>query len=332
MSVVYFAEPAISLQPKYTDHPEGGIVGNALLFYEGEHVDNKGNKHLVPAERINLLAENTNLEYNTGREIPFMVEHEKKLKVSDEGDINQLGKMASPVYCRPIQLEDLPNQRLKHLIGKLGAFAQVHVQNCVDKVKNKTIKALSAGLDPVKNRFIEISAVAHPSLTGASLLFSTDFASHGLTDYEEAKKQIDAWSKPHAELQKKFDIFLGTLQAIASEEEDEIAFNPNNLKRKALEDFTEDLVNYLNISFEDEGEDASNIYNSNPYDPNLYKQQQANNYAEEETDNILNFNQTKRATQGEDWGARLLRPSEVRGEFTSPNTPSRTKRRRRGAS
>jgi hypothetical protein len=286
MSIIYFAEPAIGLQPKYTEHPEGGIVGNALLFYEGMHKDNAGRKHEVPAERINLFAINTNRDFNQGKEIPFMVEHSKTL-IGNNGSINKLGKMSSPVCCRPIEELDLPNANMKELIGKLGAFAQVHVLNRLDEVKNKTIRALSAGIDPVKNKFVEISAVAFPALSGASLLFSANFNQHGLTDYNKAKERIKAWETPHQELQKKFDIFLGTLQAIALEQDsDPIAFNPNQLKIKALEQFTKDLVDYLDISFE-EVTKKENIYNSNPYDLNIVK----NHSVQQQDNNLLNFNQ-----------------------------------------
>lgn len=290
MTIVYFAEPAIGLQPKYTEHPEGGIVGNALLFYEGMHKDNVGRPHEVPAERINLFAVNTNRDFNHGKEIPLMVEHSKSL-IGSNGAINKLGKMASPVFCRPIQESDLPNANMKELIGKLGAFAQVHVLNRLDEVKNKTIRALSAGIDPINNKFVEISAVAFPALSGASLLFSSfsaNFSNHGLTDYNEAKQKIEAWEKPYQELFKKFDIFAGTLQAIDLEQKssDELGFNVNQLKRKALEQLTEDLVDYLDISFDETEEDG---YNSNPYDPNLYEQK-PKNYSEEKPNNILNFN------------------------------------------
>lgn len=293
MEVVYFAEPAIGLQPKYSDHPEGGIIGSALLFYEGSHVDNAGKAHEVPAERINLFALNTNRDFAEGKEIPLMVEHSKTL-IGANGVINKLGKLASPVFCREIQESDLPNPKMQDLVGKIGAFAQVHVVNRLDEVKNRTIRALSAGIDPVKNKFIEISAVAFPSLSGASLLFSArqqaNFASHGLTDYNLAKERVEAWEKPYQELFKKFDIFAGTLQAIDLEaESSEFNFNTNQLKRKALEQLTEDLVDYLDISFEETNEEESDIYNSNPYDVNVVK-----NHAAVQHGKVLNFNQTAR--------------------------------------
>ena len=256
---------------KYIEHPDGGIVGEALLFYEGTHIDNQRRSHEVPPERINLLASNTNVDFNQGRDIPVMIEHNRKLTNKD-GSVARLGKMASAVSCRPIEEKDLINPRLTNLIGKLGAFAQVHILDKLEAVKNKTISPISAGIDPVNNKFIEISAVADPSLAGAALLFSSpystaNFSGHGMMDYGEAKEKIEAWEKPHQELQKMFDIFLGTLQAIAVEQEREvIAFNPNNLKRKALEQFTEDLIDSLDISMEDEEQDPNNIYADNPYD------------------------------------------------------------------
>lgn len=296
MTTIYFSSDSTNII-KYIDHPTGGIVGDALLFYEGDHIDNKGRKHSVPAERIQLIATNTNIDFNQGRDIPFKVEHRKTL-IDDKGSVNKLGNMSSAVSCRPIEESDLANPRLNHLIGKLGAFAQIHVLDKIDAVKNKTIKAISAGIDPIKNKFIEISAVDNPSLVGASLLFSNydgtaNFAQHGMTSYEEAKEKIEAWQKPHEELMKKFEIFLGVLMAIEHKQDDDsMGFNPLNLKREALEEFTEDMVNYLGITFDDESEqNPEDIYSPNPYDSSPYQQTQPQQqYSEKESDNVLEFN------------------------------------------
>lgn len=335
MSIVYFAEPAIGLQPKYTEHPEGGIIGDALLFYEGIHKDNAGRKHEVPAQRVNLFAVNTNQDFNKGKEIPLMVEHSKTL-IASNGAINKLGKMASPVCCRPIEESDLPNSNMKELVGKLGAFAQVHVLNRLDEVKNKTIRALSAGIDPVKNKFVEISAVAFPALSGASLLFAenryqANFSNHGLTDYNEAKQKIEAWEKPYQDLFKKFDIFAGTLQAIdLQEKSSELDFNTNQLKRRALEQLTEDLVDYLDISFE-ETTTEENIYNSNPYDLNTVK-----NYSVADDNKVLNFNQSSNRKKRDNAVLGRQRVAEVSSveatAVVSPMSDCRKKRIRRGAS
>lgn len=318
MALAYFSDAGNIV--RYRDHPDGGIVGEALIFYEGEHTDNQHRKHLVPAERIHLLASNTNIDYNQGREIPLKFEHRKEL-IDQDGGVNEFGKIASPVNCRPIEEKDLANPRLQHLIGKLGAFADVHILDKIDAVKKKTIRALSAGIDPIANKFKEVSAVSNPSLTGAALLFSqaqegtrqealgtsnftlvpsayglvpnvANFSQHGLTDYNQAWEKITAWEKPHQELQKRFDVFLGTLQAIDTErEQEQIAFNPNDLKRKALEAFTEAMIDYLKIDMDNVENDSEDIYNPNPYEPEIINQAN-NNYSASNAsnDNILNFN------------------------------------------
>lgn len=296
MDLAYFSDAGNII--RYQDHPDGGIIGEALIFYEGLHPDNLNRQHKVPAERIQLLASNTNAEYNQGRDIPLKFEHRPSL-VDKNGAVNEFGKMASAVSCRPIEEKDLANPRLKNLVGKMGAFAQVHILDKVDEVKKKTIKALSAGIDPIANKIVEISAVSKPSLAGAALLFSqgdnyttANFASHGITDYEEAWEAITAWEKPHAELQKRFDVFLGNLQAIAAQEEtDAIAFNSNNLKRKALEGFVEHLIDYLKIDMEQDEAEPEDIYSSNAYEPNLINPNTRNFNQEKNEDNILNFNQ-----------------------------------------
>lgn len=302
MDLAYFSNAGNIV--RYRDHPDGGIVGEALIFYEGDHIDNQNRKHNIPAARIHLIAANTNKEFNQGRDIPLKFEHKKSL-IDGLGSINEFGKMASAVSCRPIEEQDLANPRLRHLIGKLGAFATVHVLDKIDAVKNKTIKALSAGIDPIKNKFIEISAVSNPSLPGAALLFSSAenntafFSQHGLTDYEQAWEKVTAWEKPNAELQKRFDVFLGTLQAIALEEEkDNIAFNSNHLKRKAVEGFVEHLIDYLKIDMNELSDGEEDIYNSNPYEPEIIQHSLETN----NVDNIVNFSQittrTKRKRRG----------------------------------
>ena len=291
------------LDKNYEEASDGSIYKKALLFVEGDHKDNKGRSHSFPGDRFLEIVNNTNTEFDKGTEIPFMADHSPKL-LDDEGNVKKLGTLCSAIECHTIKEEDLPNPKHKNLIGRLGAFGKVNVTNKINEVVNGTIKLLSPGIDPVKNRLVEISAVAFPAISGLSLYSAQiSFGDHGMTSYTEAKEHIEAWEKPQAELQKKFDIFCGTLRAIEAQDEDEeIAFNANNLRRKALEDFAEDLVSYLKISFdEDAGEE--DIYNPNPYAPNVIKnlQQDGQQYSQEET-NVVNFSEipkrTKRTRRG----------------------------------
>ncbi len=301
MATAYFSD-AGAIKPKYQDHPEGGIVGNALIFYEGDHIDNARRKHSVPAERIYRLAVNTNQEFNQGRDIPFKLDHRKSLAEKD-GSVNKLGNIASEISCRPITEDDLANSRLKHLVGKIGAFADIHVRKLVDSVKDKTVRAISAGIDPVADRFVEVSAVTDPSLAGATLLFSRseDYAyfNHGIPSYSEAKEAIQQRQKPHEELLKMHDIFVGALMAIELKEEDRdgVPTNTQAMKRQALEEYVEDIADFLNIDVDGEEESDLNpedIYNPNPYDQNLYQPPQGAmggqfSEPEPEEDNLIEF-------------------------------------------
>lgn len=301
---------------RLSDHPDGGVVVDALLFYEGDHVDKNRQKHNVSKDRLNLLASNTNVDFNKGLEIPLKFEHHREL-VSPSGGINNFGKLASPISCRPIEKGDLANPRLTHLLGRAGAFAQVHVLDRVEDVKKKIIKALSAGIDTTSNKFVEVSAVSDPSLAGAALLFSKPWSgyaefAHGMTDFQEAWDQVKAWEKPYADLSKRLDVLVGVLKSIEAEEnEDEIAFNSNQLKRQAVESFVESIIEYLKIDMEDEAEiESGDIYSQNAYAPSLLKQQSGNsgmnNYSrfdEDTEENILNFSgatekRTKRRRRG----------------------------------
>lgn len=295
-NIIHFSKIA-GLEKNYEEAPDGSIYKKALLFVEGDHKDNKGRGHSFPGDRFLRIVNNTNSEFNNGTEIPFMADHSPKL-LDDEGNVKKLGTLCSAVECHTIAEDDLPNPKHSHLVGRLGAFGKVKVTNKIQEVINGTIKLLSPGIDPVKDKLVEISAVAFPAIQGLSL-YSSDqisFSDHGMTSYTEAKEHIEAWEKPQAELQKKFDIFCGTLRAIEAQDEDEeIAFNANNLRRKALEDYAGDLVDYLKISFdEDTGEE--DIYNQNPYAPNVINNQQGQQYSQEET-NIVNFSEVPKRTK-----------------------------------
>lgn len=218
------------------------LIKNALLLVEGTHKDNKGVVHEFPVQRIQRLVDNTNTAIAQGYEVPFMADHSKEL-LSSVGHLKRLGGLASNLECRVITAQDLPNPKMQHLLGKLGAFAKVAVKNRVDDVKKGLIKLLSPGVDLLNERIAEVSAVAFPAIHGPAL-----FAAQFSLDYDEAKEQAEAIKKQRNQAQDCFNILFSVLQSIdAVPQEQMMGVDPKGLKRQAVEKFNKDLIELLDI-------------------------------------------------------------------------------------
>ncbi len=265
-----------TLKADFEQGEEGAIVKDALLLIEGTHKDNAGKEHNFTSDRVLKIAHNTNQALLSGTEVPFMRNHSKK-------DEDKIGEIVSDLEVRTISEEDLPNKKQKHLLGRLGAFAKVEIRDALDKVKNKTIKLLSPGIDPVKDVMVEISSVAFPAIQGLSL-----FSQHGYTSYREAKEQIEASAKLRRELQECFDVFWGVVLAVSSEEE-EAEYQQQNkdaLLEKAIEDFAEDLAEKLDVErqgIQVQESETANPYSTNPYSDKVIK------HKKEENSDVVQF-------------------------------------------
>ena len=221
---------------------DGTLIKNALLLVEGTHKDNKGITHTFPPSRVQALARNTNAAIAQGHEIPFMADHSKEL--ISNGQLKRLGDLSSDLFCRIITTQDLPNPKMTHLLGKMGAFAKVSIRNRIDEVNRGLIKLLSPGIDLLNERIAEVSAVALPAIHGPALFASALFS----LDYDEAKKQSEAIRKQKTKCQEYFDICFGVLESIdAVPAEQMIGTDPKALKRSAVEKFMLDLIKDLEI-------------------------------------------------------------------------------------
>lgn len=264
------------LSPKMEQAADDTLIKNALLLVEGTHKDNKGVVHQFPVQRIQTIVDNTNAAISQGYEVPLMADHSKEL--ISGGHLKRLGELTSNVECRVITSKDLPNPKMQHLIGKLGAFAKVTVKNRVDDVKKGLIKLLSPGVDLLHERIAEVSAVAFPAIHGpalfqqvgsrksevgsteqdADLLPSSAIDASSLAtwasfslDYDEAKEQAEAIRKQKNQAQDCFNILFGVLQSIdAVPKEQMIGTDPKALKRNALEKFMQDLLKVLDVEDE----------------------------------------------------------------------------------
>jgi hypothetical protein len=146
------------------------LSGPALIFVEGKHTDSKKRDHLFDVNRIQRIVENTNNFIRKGGRVPFQRDHKKEQAFN-------LGDIDGEFYCAPITPDKLPDPRYKHLIGKVGVFVDNLVakgQEAVTAIKEGRIRTLSAGIDPITESFVEVSATPIPAIIGPSLMFSRD--------------------------------------------------------------------------------------------------------------------------------------------------------------
>ncbi|MCC5616368.1 hypothetical protein LC605_15075 [Nostoc sp. CHAB 5836] len=251
------------------------IIKNALLLVEGTQKDNKGRVHEFPAHRIQKLTDNTNAAFDSGVEIPLMIDHAKTL-ISSSGQFNKLGKLHSRVEGRIIQERDLPNPKLRDLIGKYGMFGKFLINHYVDEVRKGLIKPLSPGIDLDTERVAEASAVAFPAIHGPALFRAAESVANFSISYAEAKEQYGLTRKVKAEAQEAFDIMFRVLTDVDMSDPNEmIGITPSALKLKAAADFYADLLQILRLDQEQIEVEPEQLTNIDPYAPmpEAYEQQ-----------------------------------------------------------
>lgn len=148
---------------------EGGdveaLAKAALIFVEGKHKDSMGREHLFDPQRIQKFVQNTNKHLEMGGRLPVQMDH-KKTQDFNIGDVESL------LYTKVITEDDLPNKKFRHLIGRVGVFADnvvIKSKKAIEDVKAKIINTLSPGLDPLTESFIEVSATPTPAIIGPAL-------------------------------------------------------------------------------------------------------------------------------------------------------------------
>ncbi|MFN6560047.1 MAG: hypothetical protein RMY28_009585 [Nostoc sp. ChiSLP01] len=226
------------------------VIKNALLLVAGTQKDNKGRIHEFPAHRVQRLADNTNAAFESGVEIPLMIDHAKTL-INPNGGFNKLGKLHSRVEGRIIQERDLPNPKMRDLIGKYGMFGKFYINHYVDEVRKGLIKPLSPGIDLDSERLAEASAVAFPAIHGPALFRAEDGSSRAYfsISYAEAKEQYGLTRKVKDKAQEAFDIMFRVFTDIDSANPNEmIGITPEALKLKAADDFYVDLLEILGLN------------------------------------------------------------------------------------
>jgi hypothetical protein len=255
------------------DNPTGELIKNALVLIEGTHKDNQGVVHEFPSERILRIAQRTNAAMSQGYEIPLMSDHSKQL-IGADGELKKLGIFVSPFECRVIRQEDLPNPKMQHLIGKLGAFSRVNILNKVNEVRSKLINLLSPGVDLKLERLAEVSAVAFPAIHGPAL-FAASSTVQDLS-FASVKEEQGTFKRQREDLLEEFEILLQTIQRIQKASPEQlVAVTPEQLLSTAIDEFTAEIKQYFGLDnlSQSINQEPESPYNSSPYANELIKGQ-----------------------------------------------------------
>lgn len=191
----------------FNENEDGSITKRALILCSGEHTDSKGRKHYFDDDYIFTVAENTNLEFNSGANIPVLKEHNKHVD-------SIVGSLESTVEARVITEEDLPDPRQKHLLGRVGLFAQnvlIKANDAVEKVKQGLARTISAGLDLKDKKIREISLVSIPAIKGMALYSMMDKGDNGKPmTFEE----MEAYEKDEEGLKEEYEEYAEMLYKV----------------------------------------------------------------------------------------------------------------------
>ena len=275
-----------NLTADFEEGQDGSIIKNALVLVEGEHTDNSGNKHSFSKDRVMRSALNTNEAIARGETIPFKANHSKDVR-------DDLGEVCSELECRLITESDLPNPKHTHLLGRLGAFAKVEIKKNLEDVKKNIIKSLSPGIDVIRDRLVEVSAVSRPAILGMAL-----FSQGNSLSFKEAKAQTEESKKLKDTLQEDFDIFWQVVVNVLSQDEMQLpADNQEALLIDAINEFSQEIADELGVELNKNSlamEGQRQLYNDNPYGETIVNPNPNNQQFNDSEENIVNFTSKKR--------------------------------------
>lgn len=270
--VIHFYSGSFSLDPAEFEHvgdadEPAAIAKRALVMVEGSHTDSKKRKHVFDKERILRFAANTNAFLEQGGRVPWQTDHAKTQGAN-------LGDLEGELYPEMITAENLPNPKLKHLIGKLGLFTDELIargKTAVQDVLDGKIKTLSPGIDLATDTIREISATPTPAIVGLSTFKRAEAAEReaiarfALTMQEaEAEDQdYNAMKEEFEELSERFWRVVSDIGNAPPEEFE--GEDPVNYLEQAISDYVAAIQEMLQLNEQPEP----------GQDPRLQQQQQA---------------------------------------------------------
>lgn len=250
------------------------LAKQALVAVEGSYKDSGGREHVFTTERLNTIAGYTNKALDTGNIIPLCADHEKKVS-------STIGSVDGNAYVKVIGIEDLPNKKATHLIGKNGLFfSDVKVKDfdAATKVRNGIVTSVSMGLnlDPNDHRIVELSLVPIPAIPNMGLfgllsgvkdivsfnsLGSADSINNNIFSWEDREKNDQTLDDLKEEYENLSEALWEILQNIYSSENSDIG-DVTTLKQyvyNALNGFSIRVVDVLGLSqVEEEGDPTAN--------------------------------------------------------------------------
>jgi hypothetical protein len=264
MVTAYF-DALASLSPIAAKPTAGGFLRKkAFLLYAGKHKSNDGRVHNIPDHEVEEYARNTNLAMDRGVEFPLVLDHAKTI-VHKDGKSAKFGEVISDVTTRIITERDLPNPKMRHLLGKLGAFAEVEIRDRIEDVEKGLIKLLSPGLNLEEKRFVEASGVLFPAIHGPALFTAA-------LDYNSQREQSQQFYETKKLLDPRYEDFCIALRNIeAADDEQTFGNDKNAMRSQTVDQFCEDLKKALGLdSFQVQPEAEQDAgYNPDPYSRNL---------------------------------------------------------------
>ena len=252
------------------DQENGVLIKEALLMIEGDHYDSQKRPHKFSRERLLDLVKNTNVFLRSGGRIPWQKDHDKTQSAN-------IGDLEGELEVRIITEEDLPNPRLKKLVGRLGAFGQLVAKgdDVVAQVMSGRIKTLSPGIDVSTNTIKEISATPQPAIMGLSVFKQHESAANfALTwdDADSAQMEIDELKEEYAEITEKFwEIATAISQA---DESVLMGEDPAALLEDAIGVLSERIAGLLGLIPDDMEPEEMDAGVQGIKDPNYVKRQQ----------------------------------------------------------
>jgi len=286
--VSYFSTPLMGEFGSFSsDEP---LIRQALVLVEGTHVDSSKVTHDFPAERIQRIADNTNAEYESGKDIPVLLDHNKSVE-------STVGRIDSPVEVRPITEEDLSElgtkaSRLKSLVGKLGIFSNnvvLTAKKAIDAFVSNTVRTVSPGIDISKDVIRELSIVPIPAIQGLSL-YSEDGMSAGkglALTLEEAFTEDRDWEGLEEKFEELSDKFWGVICNIYKAPPEALqTVDPVDLIYQAIDDYSIMISDLLELPTDEEREEGTGIIEGSEMPDYLSNQQEIlrptlNKYSEE---------------------------------------------------
>jgi len=236
---------------------EEGLSKKALILVEGSHVDSKKRKHIFDEDRIYQIVENTNTLFNSGENIPVLKDHIKSFD-------STCGSLESVVRVEVITEDNLPNKKAKHLIGKLGIFADevlIKTKDAAEKVAAGIVKTISAGLDISTDTIREISLTSLPAILGMSLYhkshrnsrtqsanFGDDSTSLTFEDLDSSDNDMEQIEEAYEELTEK----LWTITKNIQQADDDLldGADPMQLQTTALQEFCDRFLDLIGANAE----------------------------------------------------------------------------------